>query len=163
MKAIAAVDANMGIGREGRLLVHNKDDMKFFKDMTMGKTVIMGRKTFDSIGGPLPGRDNIVLTRSGISFNMDGKEVKNKTSVRIGYVENGEIVTSGDINDDEVFVIGGGEIYSQFISRCDTIYLTEYYDDFQADTFFPYFDKSLYSVRNIASGDGYVIKEYSLK
>lgn len=164
MKAIAAVDVRMGIGKNGGLLVHNKEDMKFFKDMTMGKTVIMGRKTFDSIGGPLIGRDNVVLTKTGISFNMCGKSVKEKTSVRIGYIDDGRIITSdGAEIEEDVFIIGGGEIYSQFISKCDTIYLTEYTDDFQADTFFPDFDKSLYDVIDIQSGDGYVIREYTRK
>lgn len=130
---IAAVGKNLELGKNNDLIWHFKEDMRFFKETTTGHTVVMGRKTFESLPKALPNRRNIV-----ISSNPD-------------YVAEGaEVVT--DINDiyslaenDEVFIIGGGKIYSRFINDADKLYLTEI-DAAQpsADVYFPSFDKAEY-------------------
>lgn len=130
---IAAVGKNLELGKNNDLIWHFKEDMRFFKETTTGHTVVMGRKTFESLPKALPNRRNIV-----ISSNSD-------------YVAEGaEVVT--DINDiyslaenDEVFIIGGGKIYSRFINDADKLYLTEI-DAAQpsADVYFPSFDKAEY-------------------
>ncbi|WP_308567715.1 dihydrofolate reductase [uncultured Eubacterium sp.] len=130
---IAAVGKNLELGKNNDLIWHFKEDMRFFKETTTDHTVVMGRKTFESLPKALPNRRNIV-----ISSNPD-------------YVAEGaEVVT--DINDiyslaenDEVFIIGGGKIYSRFINDADKLYLTEI-DAAQpsADVYFPSFDKAEY-------------------
>ncbi len=130
---IAAVGKNLELGKNNDLIWHFKEDMRFFKETTTGHTVVMGRKTFESLPKALPNRRNIV-----ISSNPD-------------YVAEGaEVVT--DINDiyslaenDEVFILGGGKIYSRFINDADKLYLTEI-DAAQpsADVYFPSFDKAEY-------------------
>ena len=130
---IAAVGKNLELGKNNDLIWHFKEDMRFFKETTTGHNVVMGRKTFESLPKALPNRRNIV-----ISSNPD-------------YVAEGaEVVT--DINDiyslaenDEVFIIGGGKIYSRFINDADKLYMTEI-DAAQpsADVYFPSFDKAEY-------------------
>lgn len=130
---IAAVGKNLELGKNNDLIWHFKEDMRFFKETTTGHTVVMGRKTFESLPKALPNRRNIV-----ISSNPDC------------VAEGAEVVT--DINDiyslaenDEVFIIGGGKIYSRFINDADKLYLTEI-DAAQpsADVYFPSFDKAEY-------------------
>lgn len=130
---IAAVGKNLELGKNNDLIWHFKEDMRFFKETTTGHTVVMGRKTFESLPKALPNRRNIV-----ISSNPD-------------YVAEGaEVVT--DINDiyslaenDEVFIIGGGKIYSRFINDADKLYLTEIdAAEPSADVYFPSFDKAEY-------------------
>ena len=128
---IAALDARMAIGREGKMPWPKPGDLKRFKQLTLGKPVVMGRKTFQAIGKPLPGRTNIVLTRDE-SYQADGCIVAN--SIR----------ETAELADDmlgvkQVMVAGGGEIYEQFLPRADRMYLTVIYHDFEGDTFFPEF------------------------
>lgn len=144
MKAIVAIDENFGIGKNGNLLLHNKEDMKFFKQTTMGHPVIMGRKTFESLPGVLKGRKNIVLTKHKI--------------------ENTDIIVCNNymdlINMDDAFVIGGGEIYKLFFPYYDEIFITKNKGIFDADTFFPRFDESLYSKEIITEQDTFSIIRY---
>ncbi len=124
---ICAVGKNREIGFKNRLLWNLPGDMKYFKDVTMGKTVVMGQKTFESIGGPLLGRKNIVLSRDP-NFKPEGVEISNNLE---------EIATKYKDSEEEIFIIGGASIYKQFIPYAQKLYLT-LVDDFpEADVFFP--------------------------
>lgn len=127
---IAAVDENYGIGKNNQLLCHLPADLKYFKNMTMGKPIIMGRKTFESIGKPLPGRCNIVISRHGVK--MDGLfNVNSLTSALAVPTES-----------DEIMVIGGATIYQQAMPYASRIYLTKIHHQFEPDVYFPAFDKT---------------------
>lgn len=124
---VAVTSKNFAIGNGGKLLVHISDDLKRFKMLTMGHPVILGRKTYESIGKPLPGRANIVITRNR-DFKADGCLVA-------GSLE--EAVKMGGELDTDVFVIGGGEIYREALPLTDKIYLTVVESDARGDVFFP--------------------------
>lgn len=110
---IAAMADNRVIGKDNNMPWHLPADLKFFKKVTLGKAVIMGRKTFESIGRPLPKRHNIVITRDQ-NFNPDGVDVVYSTEQAI--------LKAGAV--DEVVIIGGGNIYQQFMDKADELYLT---------------------------------------
>lgn len=120
------------IGRDNRLLWHLPRDFAWFKKVTMGKPVLMGRKTFDSIGRPLPGRCNIVLTRRP-GWSAEGVTVAHSLDHAQALAR--EQALSRGL--DEYCVIGGEHIYRQALSRCSRIYLTEVDADVGGDTFFP--------------------------
>lgn len=128
--AIAAVDNNWGIGRNGDLLVNIPEDKKFFKHITNNSVVIMGRKTWDSLPKkPLPNRENYVITKTPENHSENG--VKFITlSEAIQMIENSEI-------NSRIFVIGGGQIYKELLPYCAMAVITKVYKDFEADTFFP--------------------------
>ena len=125
---IAAMDLKRGIGKDGKLPWRLSSDLKRFRELTMGHHLIVGRKTFESIGRVLPGRQMIVVTRSG-GFTPDGCLVA-------GSVESA-LSLSRERGETEVFVIGGGEIYRQTIDFADRLYLTRVHAEVDADTFFP--------------------------
>ena len=129
VSAIVAISENHAIGKNNQLLWHMPNDLKHFKDVTSGRTIIMGRKTFDSVGKPLPKRRNIVVTRQDIT--IPGCEV-------VKSVEDGLALCKGE---DEVFIGGGAEIYKLAMPLTDRIYLTIIHHTFEADTFFPEIDK----------------------
>jgi dihydrofolate reductase len=126
---IVAIGENHAIGKNNQLLWHMPNDLKHFKDITSGRTIIMGRKTFDSVGKPLPRRRNIVVTRQDII--IPGCEV-------VKSVEDGLALCK---DEDEVFIGGGAEIYKLAMHLTDRIYLTIIHKSFDADTFFPEIDK----------------------
>lgn len=128
---IAAMDSVRGIGRGGKLMWHISEDMKHFKEVTSGHTVIMGRKTFESIGRALPNRVNIVVTKNR-DFRADGCNIVNSLEEALAL---GEKDKSG-----EIFIIGGGEIYRQAMPFANKLYLTIVEGDFGADTFFPSYE-----------------------
>ena len=132
---VAAVAENGVIGAGGRLAWRISDDLKWFKKVTMGKPLVMGRKTFDSIGKPLPGRDNIVVTGNP-DFAVDGV-------LRAGDID-GALALAEDCaakrGAAEICVIGGGEIYAQILDHADRIYLTRVRAVVEGDAFFPTFD-----------------------
>lgn len=131
---ILSVGRNNEIGRGNDLIWHFHADMKFFRETTTGNTVIMGRKTFESLPKVLPNRKNIVISTD--------KELKIDGALVVHSVE--EALEAA--KDDNIFVIGGGKIYAEFLPLADKIYLTEIDDQCtDADTFFPAFDKSLYT------------------
>ena len=135
---IAAVGRNLELGKGNDLIWHFKEDMKFFKETTTGSSVIMGRKTFESLPKALPNRKNIVITNNS-DYVADG-----------GYVVN-SIEKALELAGDNAFIIGGGNIYSQFLPLADKIYLTEIEDECaDADTYFPQFDKNDYTADFIA-------------
>ena len=130
MKAIAAVNKNLGIGKDNGLLYSIPDDKKFFRRMTLGKVVVMGRKTLESMPGgkPLKDRTNIVLSRDK-NYKAEGVIVCNDIAELEKAVEN--------YSADDIFVIGGAEIYRLLLPLCDTVYVTEIEDEMTADKFFP--------------------------
>jgi dihydrofolate reductase len=127
---IVAIGENHAIGKNNQLLWHMPNDLKHFKDITSGRTIIMGRKTFDSVGKPLPRRRNIVVTRQDIT--IPGCEV-------VKSIEDGLTLCK---DEDEVFIGGGAEIYKLAMHLTDRIYLTIIHKSFDADTFFPEIDKT---------------------
>ena len=131
---IAAVARNGAIGNDNQLLCRISEDLKFFKRTTLGHPIIMGRKTWDSIGRPLPGRRNIVITRNP-QWHADGAERASSLTSALDLAR----------NESKVFVIGGGEIYAQALPLADELVLTEIDADFDADTFFPAWDRAQFS------------------
>jgi dihydrofolate reductase len=123
---VVAVAENGVIGKDNALLWRLPDDLKHFKAVTMGKPVIMGRKTFDSIGRPLPGRTNIVISRQ-IGLRIEGCVV----------VDSLESAFAAAGNAQEVAVIGGADIYRQALPRTHVVYLTEVHASFDGDVTFP--------------------------
>jgi len=135
MNAIVVVDQNWAIGREGDLLFSLPTDMKRFRALTLGGTVILGRKTLDSFPGgkPLPQRRNIVVTRN-VDFDRAGCEVADSLTTALKMAAGTE--------DDKIWIIGGGSIYTAMLSSCKRVYLTRVDAAAEeADTFFPNLDK----------------------
>jgi dihydrofolate reductase len=126
---IVAMAANRVIGHENRLPWHLPADLAHFKTITMGKPILMGRKTWESIGRPLPGRTSIVITHDS-TYQADGCVV----------VHSIEAALEAAQGHDEVMVIGGAELYRQVLPRADTLYLTRVEGDFEGDTLFPELD-----------------------
>ena len=130
---IAAVGKNNELGKNNDLIWHLPDDLKFFKETTLGKAVIMGRKTFESLPKALPGRKNIVITTN--------KDFKAEGAFVVGSIDSALEMA----DTEEVFIIGGASIYKAFLKMADKIYLTEIEaNDDNADVYFPEFDKNCY-------------------
>ena len=126
---IVAVGRNREIANKGKLPWHMPTDLKYYRDMTRGKTVIMGRKTLDSMKRPMPDRVNIVMTRD--------KNFKAEGCIIVHSVDEA-LKAAGNV--DEVMVTGGADIFKLFFPKADKIYLTKIDGDFEADVFFPEFD-----------------------
>ena len=134
MNLIVAVDKNWAIGNENKLLVSIPQDMKFFRETTMGKVVVMGRKTLESFPGgqPLKKRTNIVLTRD--------KNYQVKDAIVVNTVD--ELLQElKKYDEEEIYVIGGESIYRQMLPYCDTAHVTKIYHSYEADTYFPNLDE----------------------
>ena len=130
---IAAVAANGVIGRDGDLPWRIPADLRHFKAVTLGNPVIMGRKTWQSLGRALPGRRNIVISRDS-SFGADGAELVGSLDTALAAVAEVE----------EAMVIGGGEIYAEALSRAERLYLTYVHAEAEGDVFFPQIDETLW-------------------
>jgi len=126
---IAAMGKDRVIGIDNRLPWRLPADMKHFRALTMGKPVLMGRKTFDSIGKPLPGRTNIVVSQD-LDFHPEGVTVARSIA---------EALTAGR-DAEEIMVIGGASFYAQLLPRAQRLYLTEIHQEFHGDAFFPAWD-----------------------
>ena len=135
LSIIVAISENNAIGKAGDLLCYLPDDLKHFKALTMGATVVMGKKTFFSLPRrPLPNRRNIVLTRD-MSFTYDNTEIAHSI----------EELQSMIATDEMVFIIGGGEVYKQFMPLVDELQITHIHHNWDdADTFFPEIDSTLW-------------------
>lgn len=139
LAAIAAVSDNWALGRNNELLWHLPEDFKFFKQSTLNATIIMGRKTFESIGKALPKRRNIVLTRDQ-SWSAENVECYNSI----------ESLAMELNNTHTHFVIGGGEIYKQFLPHVSEAYLTHVHAKFDnADAFFPVLDENNWQIEEL--------------
>lgn len=130
---VAAVGENRVIGRAGGLPWHIPGDLEFFKKTTMGKPVIMGRKTWESLRRPLPGRTNIVISRDP-EYTADGAQVASGLDQALA--------VAGERAGGEIMVIGGAEIYRLALPKADRLYLTEVALSPDGDAFFPDFDKN---------------------
>lgn len=126
---VVAISENHAIGKDNKLLWYLPNDLKHFKAITTGHTIIMGRKTYDSVGKPLPNRRNIIITRQAISIS--GCEVVNSIDEALALCK----------DEPEVFIVGGAEIYSQSMHLTDRIYLTIVHKKFEGDSFFPEINK----------------------
>jgi len=130
---VAASDNNV-IGKNNQLLWHLPKDLKFFKNVTWGMLVVMGRKTFESMGSkPLPGRKNIVITRK-TGWNAEGVSVADSVDAAVALAEAS--------NYKEIFIIGGGEIYLIAFDRANKIYMTRVHAELEGDTYFPVIEKN---------------------
>jgi len=134
LSLIAAVARNGAIGKDNALLWRLSEDLQFFKRTTMGCPVIMGRKTYDSIGRPLPGRRNIVITRNP-QWSAPGVDSAPSLQAALALL---------DHTIDKAFVIGGAQIYAQALPMAQEIVLTEIDRDFEADAFFPDWNKAAF-------------------
>jgi dihydrofolate reductase len=129
---IVAMTENRVIGLNGAMPWHLSEDLKHFKRVTMGAPIIMGRKTFDSIGRALPGRANIVITHD-TNYVAEGVDVVHDLESAI------EKASCDEVNQgkDEMFIIGGAQIYTLALAQADRLYLTEIHQSFAGDTYFP--------------------------
>ena len=145
-KAIAAMAENRVIGAGGQIPWHLPADFRWFKQVTMGHILVMGRRTFEAIGRPLPGRETIVLSRSG--FTAPGT----RTVVD-------EAALAAAVEDDarEVWVAGGAEIYSLLLPRCSDLYLTRVKRIVPGDAFFPPFEESFTPVVEVMDNDEFTV------
>jgi dihydrofolate reductase len=132
---IVAMASNRVIGLNNQMPWHLSADLKRFKEITMGHPIIMGRKTFEAIGKPLPGRTNIIVSRN-LSYQQEGCVVVDSIEAAINH---------GCRLDDEVFVIGGATLYEATLPIADNLYITQINQDFEGDTFFPEFNKNDWS------------------
>lgn len=143
LSIIVAVAQNGAIGRNNELLWHISEDLKYFKSTTTGHPVIMGRKTYESIGRPLPGRRNIVLTRGAIEI----PPIKNPQTTSMEVVNSLDEIYRIAQGDEEFFVMGGGMLYNETFGKADFLYLTRIYAEAEnADTFFPQVDEREWEV-----------------
>lgn len=137
---IVAQDKNRAIGIENKLPWHLPEDLRYFKRVTMGKPIIMGRNTFESIGRPLPGRVNIVVSRQE-GYSPEGVKVVNSLEAATELAESICLIDGAD----EAMIIGGAQIYSQAIGSADRLYLTEVDAEINGDAWFPEFDRSAWN------------------
>ncbi len=154
---IAAIGKNNEIGKENKLLWHIPEDLKNFKEITYGKTIVMGRKTYESIGKPLPNRKNIILTRN--------HSISDDKNIEIHYdLEN--FINIYKDNREEIFIIGGEEIYREFLKRnlIEKMYISHV--DFQcedADAYFPNIDYKKWNKELEKQHDGWKLCIYKIK
>lgn len=145
--AIVAMDPSQVIGYGNELPWHLPEDLKQFKQRTTGHTIIMGRKTFDSIGRPLPNRRNIVLTRQAI--NISGVEVIHDLCELRELKHNGTL-----------FIIGGAEIYRLALPYCHGIYLTRLKQEYNGDVYFPDFEGNFVAKQDIFENDDFTVTQW---
>jgi dihydrofolate reductase len=146
---IAALNAKRVIGIDGKLPWHISDDLKRFKKLTTGHTVLMGRKTFESMGKPLPNRRNVVLS----SRPVPGVETYHSLDAALAALK----------DEEKVFVIGGGHLYAQTLECADELLLTFVDNPISGDTYFPPFETFLldhFTLINQEQGDGFIYKDY---
>ena len=137
LSIIVAKAKNNVIGRDNTLIWHIPDDLKRFKKLTTGHTIIMGRKTFESLGRVLPNRHHVVLCKNTkLHINNENVEIINNISMLEKYIKDSE----------ENFVIGGATIYKQLMDKCSKMYITEINKDFEGDVLFPEIDENEWKI-----------------
>ncbi len=139
LSLIAAIGQNRELGHNNQLPWHLSADLKYFREQTKGKPVIMGRKTYESIGRPLPLRENIIISRNP---NYKAEGCHSCTSLAEA------IKLAKSFTDDEIMVIGGGQIYTEALNVADRLYITEVKKSVEADAFFPEFDTSIWQEKS---------------
>lgn len=157
---IAAMARNRVIGRDNAMPWHLPEDLRYFKATTLGKPIVMGRKTFDSLGRPLPGRTNIVVSRQS-DLTLEGAQVFASIDAALSAARQ-QAQADGV---DEVMVIGGDNLYRQTLERADRIYLTRIDSEPEGDAWFPDFDEqawTLASERAVEAGEGYPAHVYQV-
>ena len=137
LSMMVAKASNDVIGRDNKLPWYLPNDLKYFKQVTFGKPVIMGRKTWESLKGPLPGRTNIVITRQA-DYVAEGAKVVTTLEEAVAMAENVAFIDG----QEEAVIMGGAEIYKLALPAADRLYLTEVHAQVDGDTFFPEYDKS---------------------
>ncbi len=149
MIAIAAMSRNRAIGLEGRIPWHLSEDLKFFKRTTLGHVVLMGRKTYESIGKPLPGRDNWILSRTA---DIAGVEI-------LRSLEEIPAPPAGK----NIYLVGGAELYAALLPRCTEILLTRVNLDTPGDAFFPAFEHDFDEGEILLTGEQFEIRRHLRK
>ncbi|MFZ4116507.1 MAG: dihydrofolate reductase [Chthoniobacterales bacterium] len=152
MKAIVAMSKNRVIGAVGGIPWHLPEDFRFFKKTTLGHPIVMGRKTYQSLGKTLPGRKHLVLTRQYL-------EVPEEVSV----IHSIEELFQLKIPSEEIFVIGGAEIYRLLLPACDTLFVTHVHRSVEGDTFFPPFEEEFEPRVLLMQTEDFTIREYGRK
>ena len=155
--AICSVDENWAIGYQGKLLANIPEDMKFFKEKTKDNTVIMGRKTYDSLPTkPLPNRENVVITNNFLNgYNLSRDE---NGTVFTDLISIKNVLRLKEMDEYNIFIIGGGQIYKELLPYCEYVYVTKVFHSYDnADTHFPNIDNMPEWVMESASE----IKEYN--
>lgn len=147
MIAIAAMSMNRAIGIDGKIPWHLSDDLRFFKRVTLGHIVLMGRKTYESIGKPLPGRESWVVSRTG---EFAGARM----------FTNPYLVPRVSPDKREIFLIGGAQLYDALLPECSTLFLTLVKREVPGDAFFPEFESTFSSFEIEQEGEGYEIRKY---
>lgn len=144
---IVAIGKNNEIGYDNCLLADIPEDMKYFRETTKGAVVIMGRKTLESFpnGNPLKGRKNIVISSQGM--NKNGVIAVDSVEKSIEMAK-----TLSEIEDSEIFVIGGASIYEQFMDKADKLYITHLFEEFVADTYFPEISEEIWELEEVKAG-----------
>ena len=137
---IAAIGKNRELGLNSQLVFHIKEDMKYFRETTTGHKIVMGRKTWESLPGKLPNRENIVVSRNDV------------TGTDLTIKDLPEFIAKNQDTEKEIFIIGGGMLYKTFLPYAKNLYLTEIDASAPADVFFPEFDKSKYDKTIIKKG-----------
>ncbi|CAH0347373.1 dihydrofolate reductase [Bacillus sp. CECT 9360] len=137
-----AMDENRLIGRDNQLPWHLPADLQYFKNVTMGHPIVMGRKTFESIGRVLPGRENIVVTRNA-EFDAEGVTILHSID---------DVKQLADSSAQELFVIGGAEIFKEILPVTDRLYITEIHHAFEGDTYFPEIQETEWVQRSLTPG-----------
>jgi dihydrofolate reductase len=142
---ICAIAENRAIGLNNQLLWHIKEDFKHFKDKTLGHVIVMGQKTYESIGKPLPNRTTIVLSNDP-GFKVDG--------VIVARTFDEVFQKARELEKEEIFICGGGSVYAQTIGMADKLYLTIVKGNFQADVFFPEYTEFTKVISKRESSEG---------
>ncbi|KAA0695128.1 dihydrofolate reductase [Halopseudomonas laoshanensis] len=157
---IAAMGRNHVIGRDNQLPWHLPEDLKYFRSMTWGKPIVMGRKTFDSLGRPLPGRTNIVITRQS-GLQLPGASVQGSVDAALEQAGRQALLDGVD----EIMVIGGENLYRQMLDRADRLYLTLVDAEPEGDAWFPAVDGAQWALvdeRVVAGGADYPAHRYQV-
>jgi dihydrofolate reductase len=148
MKAIMAMARNRVIGISGGMPWHLPEEFRFFKKTTMGHAIVMGRKTYESLGKPLPGRRNIVLSRT----------MESQPEVTV--IKNLEDLKNLNIPSEEIFVIGGADIFRLLLPECDELFITQVHRDVEGDTFLPPFEKDFEEGEVVLSNEDFTVRRY---
>ena len=148
LSIIACVSQDLGLGVDNHLLWQLKPDMQFFRATTLGHLVVMGSRTYQSIGHPLPQRENIILTRGGIDMP---EKLADGTTIKI-FHDRAALDQYLETTEGEKFIIGGASLYQMYLDLADKLYLTEVAANKPADAFFPTFDRSKYTHKVLQTG-----------